>query len=113
LCHFFDRAQNKSITSRGIFRLIQLKATKWLNAIVSISKGAGKLFSVNGRLSMHTELTPAEREAVDRFCQALGLALRRISHQQSTIELSHLPQPIEPEPAGTADQQSKNPGEKA
>jgi hypothetical protein len=45
-------------------------------------------------------LTPAEHEAVDRFCQALGLALRRISGQYSALELSHLPQPIENETAG-------------
>ncbi len=39
-------------------------------------------------------LSPAEREAVDRFCQALGLALRRIMGQPPVSDPGDLPQPV-------------------
>ncbi len=44
---------------------------------------------------MSDELSPAEREAVDRFCQSLGLALRRIMGQPPVEPPTDLPQAID------------------
>lgn len=44
---------------------------------------------------MSEELSPAEREAVDRFCQALGLALRRIMGQPPAEPPTDLPRAID------------------
>ncbi len=44
---------------------------------------------------MSDELSPAEREAIDRFCQALGLALRRIMGQPPAEPPTDLPRAID------------------
>ena len=44
---------------------------------------------------MSEELSPAEREAVDRFCQSLGLALRRIMGQPPAEPPTDLPRAID------------------
>ena len=44
---------------------------------------------------MSEELSPAEREAVDRFCQSLGPALRRIMGQPPAESPADLPRAID------------------
>ena len=45
---------------------------------------------------MNEELSPADSEVIDRFCQALAQALRRLlSSDGPTMTLTDLAQPIE------------------
>ena len=45
---------------------------------------------------MSEELSPAESEVIDRFCQALAQALRRLlSSDGAAVTLTDLAQPVE------------------